>query len=178
MQRRFGLDLEVPDEFGYWSAGFTDGEGCFQAHIKKNRKTGRRELTLRFEIGLRADDEPTLKRFQDMLGIGKIMPQKAGRANWNPQIRYSVWRIADLYHVIVPLFERYPLYSKKAKDFAIWKTLVAIKYQEGGRHCLGGRLRGSLPTPECFWDKVVPLVKELKEQRKFNLPSQSPGELS
>lgn len=162
MQRRLGLDLEIPDDFGHWLAGFTDGEASFVVTIH-NRPDGRRNLRMPFQITLRADDEAVLRKIKDTLGIGRLFRLKAspGDLSPHPSVRYNVKRIADLYHIIVPLFEKYPLQSKKANDFALWKEIVAIKYHEG-------RPQGPTRLPQSFWDKVMPLVKQLKQARKFS----------
>jgi hypothetical protein len=169
MQSRLGLDLEVPDEFGYWLAGFTDGEGCFAARIQ-SFKDGSRALETHFTIGLRADDRAILEEIQRVLGIGTIKTRR-GHYSPNPQAIYGVYCTADFYHIIVPLFERYPLRAKKAKDFQIWKRIVYIEYHEGGHHGLGkdvsGRTRGSAPLPESYWQKIGLLVSQLREGRKF-----------
>jgi hypothetical protein len=40
------------------------------------------------------------------------------------QGKYTCRRLEDLWQVIVPHFERYPLLSKKANDFLLWKKAL------------------------------------------------------
>lgn len=161
MQRRLGLDLEVSDQFGYWLAGFTAGEGCFYAGIAHTR--GYKYLRLSYSISLRTDDRPGLEYIQETLGIGKLYNVKQSGGNPHGLASYTVHRIADLYHVIVPLFEKYPILPcfKKARDFQIWKELVEIHYLQGGKQGPG------IFLPQAYWDKVEPLVEQLKAARQY-----------
>jgi len=166
MQRRLGLDLEVPDEFGWMMTGYTVAEASFQAQISKGRADGRKSLRLAYSVTVRRDDKAGLEYIRHKLGVGKIYDKKS-QGNAAPQAEYVVNRIGDLYHVIVPLFEKYPLPKqwRKAREFEVWKRLVAIKYHEGGTHTVGwGK---PIPLPQSFWDKVEPLVQELKGLRIY-----------
>jgi len=166
MQKRLGLDLEVPDEFGIGLAWYVTGEGCFAGRIGSS--AGYRVLRLAFEVGIRSDDLPGLKYIQETLGVGKIYHFKKRREHKSPTVHYRVSRIGDLYHVIVPLFEKYPLPSqwRKSRDFDVWKQLVELKYREGKRKMLGGG--GSKSLPQSYWDKVESLVAKLKQTRQFS----------
>lgn len=161
MQKRLGLDLNIADDFGHWLAGFVDGEGCFLAFIER-RPDDRPHLRTSFQITLRADDEPILQIIKKTLGIGRIFKLKAspGDISPNPTVRYAVKRTGDAYHVLLPFFERYPLRAKKLEDFHIWKQIVVIKYLEG-------RPQGPTRLSESFWAKVIPLVNQLRDGRKF-----------
>lgn len=172
MQKRLGLDLEVPDAFGYLLVGLTIGEGCFAARIRHHKKSSRYSLDLSYEIALRADDKAALEYIRVVLGIGKVYTYKA-KAKDNPMAYYIVRPIADLYHVIVPLFEKYPIprQFKKARDFDVWGKIVEIHYHQGGHRALGsaigGKALGWAPLPQSYWDKIEPLVEKLKRARTF-----------
>ena len=169
MQRRLGLDLEVPDDFGHWLAGFTDGEGRFLANIYL-RKTGpyygERLLHTRYFINLRQDDRAILEQIRIVLGVGKIWVRRNVRPNQNPEVVYCIGPVTDLYHIVIPLFEKYPLRAKKAREFGVWKKIIETRCLEGNQ--TGPRLqRGRPPLPESYWRKIGPLVEELKEIRRF-----------
>ena len=114
-----------PPEFGHWLAGFTDGEGCF--HIAKRvPKNGRQTYGCSFSIKVRADDGDLIRSLPEITGIGSVRRQKASvderRAN-NPAIRWDVVTANDCLE-LVAIFTRYPLRSKKSRDFEIWKRAV------------------------------------------------------
>jgi LAGLIDADG endonuclease len=44
----------------------------------------------------------------------------------NPQRRYYASRTKDLFSVVIPFFEAFPLRAKKHNDFLIWKEGVAL----------------------------------------------------
>jgi len=111
----------VPDEFGYWFSGFADGEASFII-----RPNGKRWVSTRFILGLRADDVMVLKYIQSQLGFGILSYHLRTRnesRNTKPQYRLTIDKKGDCYK-LVKLFDRYPLKTKKAKDYAIWKEAI------------------------------------------------------
>ena len=144
--------LNIRDEFGYWFSGFFDGEGCLVASQPCHKTKLYTQSILGISIALRKDDEEILKHIKESLGFGKIsLPSNAeGR---NPSISFRVDKIADLAEVIVPLFEKYPLRSKKGKEFSIWKTMVERKYVT----TLGGKSRrpGSTRDESLFASEIL-----------------------
>lgn len=177
MQRRLGLDVEVSDEFGWMMGGYTVAEASFLAHICKAKKDRTRELVLAYAVTVRSDDRAGLEYIRDTLGVGRIYDRAArpkGAIASKPTSRYDIRRIGDLYHIIVPLFEKYPLPQawRKAREFDVWKQLVDIKYHRGGRiglgRAAGGKSLGHAPLPQLYWDKMEPLVEELKRLRIYN----------
>lgn len=126
-QRTLGLNLDISDEWGNWITGFTDGEGCFLIAINEN------SAWCSFKINLREDDLEILEQIQKRLGgIGKIYHQDESRTrnekkiNRADQYRWQVCRISDIIHVIIPLFEKYPLKTKKLNDFEIWAKAARL----------------------------------------------------
>lgn len=65
-------DLVAPS-FGYWFAGFTDGEGCFQIHQKNAPNPS---WCCTFAIALRADDIDVLEGIGRWLTIGSLIPRR------------------------------------------------------------------------------------------------------
>src|SRR6266699_3146099 len=59
---------------------------------------------------------------------------------------------------VTPHFERYPLRSKKTRDFVIWKRLVL----ECKLKCINGK-----PTPEEVLAEATLLAQQLKEGRAY-----------
>jgi len=112
------------DGFGYWLAGFIDGEGSF---IVNKQDQGYRPL---LRVKLRDDDAAVLYECQRRTQLGSVFPEpvyrrtgRVGQRN-RPQMVWQVTTKADL-PVLVALLERYPLRAKKRTDFDIWKYAVA-----------------------------------------------------
>lgn len=117
----------VPDpSLGHWLAGFADGEGCFV--IKANGRY-KSSYACMFVIGTRADDKPVLELVQSIVGHGTLYDvplyesTTASRPGTNPQVRYAVQNKPGCLR-LCEFFDRYPLRSKKAGDYAIWRQAV------------------------------------------------------
>jgi hypothetical protein len=68
--------------------------------------------------------------------------------------------VQDLAEVIIPLFERYPLYTKKSKEFAIWKPIVLQRYIT----TLGGYSnRSGIPDEErAAFNQALERIKQIR----------------
>ena len=142
--------LSVNDAFGYWFSGFFDGEGCLtmsgQGRMGKKGVIRRRDLGV--SISLREDDAGTLEYIQNEIKTGKLSHAKRKpnplKPKWHKAVAFRISNLKDLAEIVVPLFEKYPLHTKKAKEFEIWKVLVIDQYVL----TLGGRSRKSQITDE------------------------------
>ncbi len=105
-------------DFGLWFSGFFDGEGHFGAV----RRTKDRSIITSLQIGIRDDDYATLERIQGHFGCGKL------HAGEKDKLRWSIQNVDDLYNVVIPFFEMFPLYTKKRQEFLLWKELVRELY--------------------------------------------------
>ncbi len=154
----------MDETFGYWFAGFTDGEGCFAirspGHARKSRK---RQLQCCFTITLRADDLPVLRYIQEMTGVGKIYAQNppSRRVNSHPAYQWVAVSRADCAYV-VDLFTRYPLRAKKAKDFEVWKQAVLFWLRQPQATKRTGQRD---PTP------MIDFRTRLQAVRKYEAPA-------
>lgn len=154
----------IDDAFGYWFSGFSDGEASFilSPRSDKRKSDKGRQFCLYFTVAQRADDLSTINRIRDVLcGIGAIYISryKSGR---NPMAFLRITRIYDLYHIIVPLFDKYPLQSKKKKDYVIWREAVELSYYNY-IHYYKDRAR----IPNQFYDRLLELDIQLKETRVY-----------
>ena len=123
--------LNVTDEFGYWFSGLFDGEGCF---LFKNTRHGVETPKPKIRVALRHDDRAVLEYIHQQLGCGKEYRVPPNAKTHTKEAReYRVHKISDLAEVIIPLFEHYPLHTKKAHEFQLWKGLVSIRYRAQGR---------------------------------------------
>ena len=138
------------DRFGYWLAGFADGEGCFIM-----RKTSGRCYTFSFIITLRDDDADILEECAARTGLGKVSYCK-GRGTSRDQARWIVANKVDCF-LLVGLFDTYPLRAKKKRDYAIWREAVML-WQDCDRD---GK------NPPFDWSPIARLHDELRQVREY-----------
>jgi len=164
-------------DLGSWVTGFTDGEGCFYAEVTSTLKTttaGREvsccNLYVYFSIALRADDRPILEEIRDYFGCGTVTGKKSAATcpsmaryglRPSPQACFSVKRATDIRDFIIPHFEKYPLRTKKARDFDHWKKIIAFYFDE-----LAGTKGWATHKPKQL-AMLQSMCGTLKAQRKF-----------
>ena len=119
------------DAFGWWFAGYFDGEGCLTVF---HRVKPRPERRVGVSISCRYDDSHVLREIQKTLGVG-ICRDAPSHSLANPAFNWRVEPVADLAEVMLPLFDCYPLRTKKRHEYAIWRGLVVDQYLR----TLGGR---------------------------------------
>jgi hypothetical protein len=115
-------NIEVTDEFGYWFSGIVDGEACFVLDIRKGA-TNTLERKVGMKIEVRSDDRSILEYITENIG---------GSVSYKKQNRNSVWlmqQASQCATTLVPLFDKYKLHSKKAKEFIIWREMVLRHFQ-------------------------------------------------
>ena len=134
------LQIVPKDPFGWWVTGLVDGEGCFYAGLNyrtKRTTSGRLvecvELQAEMAVCLRADDLGALEKLERWFGCGKINKKTTSAQapsvikqgiRPNPMRRFVVRAPEDLVSAVIPHFESYPLQSKKANDFEVWRSVV------------------------------------------------------
>jgi hypothetical protein len=117
----------VDRDFGHWLAGFLDGEAHF--YVTQRGQSGSWQCGL--VVNLRADDRELLLLIKDQTGVGKIYykpvtesgfrarPGARPQAQWAVDVKRDVLTLADI-------LDDFPLRSKKARDFAIWREAVGV----------------------------------------------------
>ena len=156
--------LRVTDEFGYWFSGFFDGEGTLLA-MKENG----RQLTQKIQILLRDDDGSVNRWIQENLGCGKIYEHavsRTARVKTKPGSMFRIRDIRDLVEIVVPLFDKYPLHSKKAREYLIWKRLLLLRYQE-----TMGCSPHNTPYSQQYCTEFDSAIKQLRAIRKYRKPA-------
>lgn len=132
-----------------YAVGFVDGEGCFCVPISVHKTlVRRREVRPTFEIEVREDDLPILRKIQRVLGCGKIYrlefkryekwkphvtprqargdPERSAKGRTVERVKLKVSKLSDLQNILIPFFERHPLQAKKRKSFRIFKRIVRM----------------------------------------------------
>ena len=156
----------ISDSFGNWFAGFTDGEGCFTAHIgRKIGRTGNEYIDIdpEFSIILRDDDSGILVEICRQLGFStqiKYYPEAVNKfgVKSKPKVKLEIRRMKRCLRLI-EIFDKFPLRAKKKRDYDIWRRLVfAIKDTPRGNkwHGLADR-SGNLK-----------IVEELKSIKRYD----------
>jgi len=111
------MTVEDSSGFGYWFAGFVDGEGSF--NIARNSRGARYCV---FRIALSKRDLSILKEIQSRFGFGTLWighpaSQYSARVAWTVQSKSECLRLVEI-------FERFPLRTEKRRDFEIWARAV------------------------------------------------------
>ena len=107
--------------------GLTDGEGCFYIGIRhptNSHKTVRVEP--HFYIKLRGDDLPVLQEVKQAFECGAIYFQNEKRQNHSACYRFEISNLKDIKEKLIPFFDKYPLHSKKKKEFEIFKAIFNL----------------------------------------------------
>ncbi len=141
--------------FGAWLSGFTDGEGCFRLYLNGKTKTP----AAKFAISLRRDDIVTLSLIQSYLSCGAVDLRNPHPPS-KPQAVFRIDKISDLATVLVPHFEKFPLFAKKDGDFLLWKRAVNLIYVVNQRPI---KLRWTDDDRASFYD----IQEALQEQRVY-----------
>lgn len=146
--------LSIKPDFGHWFSGLFDGEGCLVAwHNPKNGHTH-----MNVQLSCRVDDEQMLNYIQAHLG--GITRPKPTVAPSRPQTIWKIGNLKDLMEVVVPLFDQFPLHSKKAREYILWRELI-VGYYIATLGGLPGKNIISMPNRELFNLQVKRLCQEI-----------------
>lgn len=120
----------------WFVTGFTDGEGCFSLYVRADKQKRKNTIAtyyrwqVDFAFTLRGDDIKVLESIKDYFGCGTVSLSKTNNAinkiHSYGLCGYHVVVPNDLIEKVFPHFEKYPLESKKQKDFELWKQAVVI----------------------------------------------------
>lgn len=76
----------------------------------------------RFVIDTHIKDMALLNMIQSFFGgIGSIVIRKS-----SSKVSYRINKIEDLYNIVIPHFDKYPLQSAKRIDFILWKKCIEL----------------------------------------------------
>ena len=130
----------VPTDVGFYLAGFTDGEGCFNISFRP-----RLDYPIPWKVSVSFNvsqkDRVILALFKRYLGCGTLRGRPDGV--WY----YEVTNLNAVLENVIPFFERFPFLSgKKKRDFAKFKQIVAL--MQNGAHLTTNGIRQILEIRE------------------------------
>lgn len=110
--------MKIPSK--EYLAGFTDGEGCFNVSLKKQKDTRFGwVLDPLFQVTQHKNNREILELFQSMMTCGRII-EKPGQKDL---LVFLVDNRKQLKEKVIPFFERHPLFTKR-QDFEKFREIV------------------------------------------------------
>jgi LAGLIDADG endonuclease len=109
----------IPSTLGSFLSGFALGEGSFML-VCRRRGDYERKWKVSAAFNVSQKDVAPLELFRDTLGCGSI--RRAGNGGWY----WEVNNLADITSRIIPFFDRFPLVGKKAEDYQLFRSAVAL----------------------------------------------------
>ena len=109
----------IPASLGSFLSGFALGEGSFMI-VCRRRGDYRRSFKLSAAFNVSQHDRVPLDLFRETLGCGSL--RRAGNGGWY----WEVNRLSDLSTQVVPFFDRFPVVGRKAEDFRLWRSAIAL----------------------------------------------------
>ena len=104
-------------EFYQWFAGFTDGEGNFDIHVRKDSNI----ITIQFRITLHIDDVAVLYFIRDRLGAGTVKI-----SNTRNEAVFKVTGVKNLQEFIINPLSIFKLNGNKYLDYLVFKEVLDI----------------------------------------------------
>ncbi len=143
----YNLEQQLDQRFGEHFSGLSDGEGSFGLNTRQ--RPGYIGNEAWFKISLRRDDLPMLIAIRQRLGYGSLALTKASNLASKPTARFEISRHIDAV-CLTTWFDAYPLMSKKARDYAIWREFVSERCK-----------------PNWSQEKLDDLAQQIKSVRKY-----------
>ncbi len=122
---------KIPQELGYYLAGFVDGEGSFNVSLRQKSDYHLKwQVVLSFNVSQR--DITNLITLKEILNCGIIKRRKDGVYS------LDITTPSNVILKVIPFFERFPFRSKKAvKNFAIFCKIAALMNKGNHKHIKG-----------------------------------------
>lgn len=111
----------IDPKFKQWFVGFTDAEGSFSFYLRDNGK----RVVFSLVIKLHEDDKLVLEVITKNLGINNTI-----HSNKDKTVTLNIADKETLLNKIIPIFDEYPLITKKSYDYALWRKAIMLYYQE------------------------------------------------
>lgn len=156
----------MDDSFGYWFSGLSDGEAHFQARVGTTH--GYKSLYLRFSIGLRLDDKSVLEYIHSTLQVGTVHDHHRWKTKTplqRHQATFQVSKATDIRGVLIPMFDKYPLRTKKLRDYQVWREIVLDYGWDGSNRKVFWT--GQKRFNDEQWTAIGQRCLHLKEERAY-----------
>jgi len=101
--------------------GFTEGEGCFLACLRKDNR-----IDLRFFISQAEGNRTLLTKIKQYFGVGSVYQKKSAKEGRLPAYVFEVAKRDDIYKVIIPFFNKHKLLGYKGKSFEDFSKIAKI----------------------------------------------------
>lgn len=119
-----------------WISSFSDSEGNFNFHIRNKGNS----TVCAFSISQNVHDYHVIALIKQFFKCGSLYPlivnktfesaynyfHKRKNKGINSVINYTITSRELNKNIIIPFFEKYPLYTTKALDFEDWKSLIKL----------------------------------------------------
>jgi hypothetical protein len=117
-----------------WVLGFVDGEGCFSVPIfrSSSMKVGF-QVQPQFAVAQGASSVSVLEDLAAFFECGKVYRNSRRDDHREDMYRYSVSRLGELRHVIVPFFQANPLRTSKRQNFRKFVRVLDLMMTGGHR---------------------------------------------
>lgn len=151
--------LTIPANFCNWFVGFFEGEGTFCFNKVKSYNRYHYGFHYGLTITQRAIEENLMKYIGNQFDIKSYHWVLSSTSN-RYQITFHVQRLPDLVEVFIPLFEQYPLRSKRKRaQYTVWKKAILFAYKRS----LRATLRGGFHLSEKEYKLLDQWNSELRE---------------
>lgn len=104
-----------------WIAGFTSGEGCFSATIRKSLTKIGYNVELTFILTQHIRDEQLMNSLVAYFGCGSYYKHNKSDYGW-----FKCGNFSDLDEKIIPFFKEFKIRGVKALDFKDWTEIANI----------------------------------------------------
>ena len=123
------MPKEIKEEFKWFVAGFTAGEGSFYSYPYKTKNRRQKAVSIAFEIKLNIADSDILFKIKDMFDCGHIYfaEHTTQKGLVCKSVSYSIRDKQDLNNKIIPFFDKYNMFnSKKQISYLKWKQCMKL----------------------------------------------------
>lgn len=109
-----------------WISGLASGDGCFHISIRNSTTTNTgKSIILKFHIVQHSRDIELMKILISTLKCGRIELNLKQSA-----VYFVVTNFKDIFEIIIPLFDKYPLKGIKALDYYDFKKVAYLMYNK------------------------------------------------